>query len=194
MDLFAYTQIDKFDKIAKDNGIEVPRLRGYRLMKDEEPGSLEYIKHFMKNSEVTACKLLCSSDPFWCSNPDYYEHSSKTDSILRYYLIEEVDEDGCSNYVGIRWDRIHGRKRKILKFEIKKQKRRIQKQYDMWNKYAGREDVLYIHSRIGGGNWKRYGGDELTKMPWFLDKVDDCFDETYCDIYALIKPEGSEQK
>lgn len=186
MDLFAYTQIDKLDKIAKDNGIEVPRLRGYRMMKDEEPVSSEDTKYIMEKSEVTVCKLLCSSDPFWCSNPDYYEYSSKTDLILRHYLIEEVDEDGCSNYVGIRWDRIHGRKRKIVKFEIKKQKRKIREQLDMWNKYVGREDVLCIHARIGGGNWKYYGGDELTKMSWFLDKVDDCFDETYCDIYALI--------
>lgn len=187
MDLFAYTQIDKFDKIAKDNGIEVPRLRGYRLMKDEEAASPEDIKYIMKKSEITVCRCLCCSDPLWSSNPDFYEYSGKTDLILRRYLIEEVDEDGCSNYVGIRWDRIHGRKRKILKFEIKKQKRKIQEQLDMWNKYIGRDDVLCIHSRIGGNNWKYYGGDELTKMPWFLDKVDDCFDETYCDIYALIR-------
>ena len=56
----------------------------------------------------------------------------------------------------------------------------------MWNKYAGNENVLYIHSRIGGPNWNSYNGNELTKLPWFLDKVDDFFDDTYCDIYAHI--------
>ena len=56
----------------------------------------------------------------------------------------------------------------------------------MWNKYAGKENVLYIHSRIGGGNWDYYGGNELSKQPWFLEKVDDCYDDTYCDIYAKI--------
>lgn len=32
MDLFAYTQIEDLEEIAKENGIECPRLRGYRLM------------------------------------------------------------------------------------------------------------------------------------------------------------------
>ena len=31
MDLYAYSQIDKLEKIAKENNIKVPRLRGYRL-------------------------------------------------------------------------------------------------------------------------------------------------------------------
>lgn len=59
----------------------------------------------------------------------------------------------------------------------------------MWNKYAGREDVLYIHSRMGGGNWKYWNADkrtELMNQPWFLGRVDDCFDSTYCDFYAKI--------
>ena len=37
MDLGAYIQIDELDKVAKVNGISIPRLRGYRLMKDEKP-------------------------------------------------------------------------------------------------------------------------------------------------------------
>ena len=36
MDLGAYSQIDDLNEIAKENNIEVPRLRGYRLMKNEE--------------------------------------------------------------------------------------------------------------------------------------------------------------
>ena len=36
MDLGAYAQIKDIEKIAKENGIVVPRLRGYRLMKNEE--------------------------------------------------------------------------------------------------------------------------------------------------------------
>ena len=87
----------------------------------------------------------------------------------------------------IRWDRIHGKKRKILKFEIKKKQRRILKQFEIFNKYVGRDDVLYIHARIGGGNWDYFGGPELAKQPWFIEKVDDSFDSTYCDIYASIK-------
>lgn len=58
----------------------------------------------------------------------------------------------------------------------------------MWNKYAGQGDVLYIHSRMGGNNWKSFEGKvELTHQPWFLDRVDDAFDSTYCDFYVRIK-------
>ena len=34
MDLGAYAQIGRLEKIAANNGIYIPRLRGYRLMKD----------------------------------------------------------------------------------------------------------------------------------------------------------------
>jgi hypothetical protein len=181
MDLYAYAQIGDLEQIAKDNGIEVPRLRGYRLMKNEEPISIDEI---MKGVEIEAVKDLCEAKPFWSANPNSYVYDSKTHFIYDHFLIKEGDE-----YVGIRWDRIHGKKRKILKSEIKKVKHKIKKQYDMWNKYVGREDVLYIHSRIGGSNWDYFGGNELITKPWFLDKVDDYWDGTYCDIYALIKRE-----
>ena len=187
MDLAAFVQIDDLDAIAKANGIEVPRLRGYRLMKDEQPVSLEELKALMKDCEVQVCEDLCCSVPFWSARSSCHRFSQQTDYIRKYFLIQEVDEKGYNRYVGIRWDRIHGKKRKILKFAIKKQNKRIQKQFDVWNKYAGKEGVLYIHSRIGGRNWDYYGGDELSAKPWFLEKVDDWFDSTYCDIYAVVK-------
>lgn len=189
MDLFAYSQIDNLDKIAKDNGIEVPRLRGYRLMKDEEPVSKKDIEEMMKEGEIYVAKKLCTANPFWSCKSRCYSYDPYTDYLKKYYLIKNLNKDGHEEYIGIRWNRIHGWKRKVLKFAIKKYKRKIKKQYDMWNKYVGREDVLYIHSRIGGGNWNAYGGNELLKQPWFLDKVDDYFDSTYCDIYAKIKVE-----
>lgn len=187
MDLAAYAQIEDLHEIAKANGIEVPRLRGYRLMKDEEPVSAEELNKLMKDCEVQVCENLCCSIPFWSSKTNCRLFSSRTNYIRDYFLTQAVDEKGYKRYVGIRWDRIHGKKRKILKFAIKKQNKKIQKQFKVWNKYAGKEDVLYIHSRIGGKNWSHYGGDELATLPWFLEKVDDWFDGTYCDIYAVIK-------
>ena len=187
MDLTAYMQIDDLEKIAKDNNIEVPRLRGYRLMKDEEPVSVEEMKKIIKDYEIMVCENLCCSSPFWNGNTNCSELSLRTDYLRKHYLIFTINEEGYKEYTGIRWGRIHGWKRKVLKFEIKKKTRKIRKQYEMWNKYAGKENVLYIHARIGGDNWDCFGGDELVKKPWFLDKVDDCFDDTYCDIYASIK-------
>ena len=37
MDLGAYAQIEDLEKVMEDNGIDIPRLRGLRLMKDETP-------------------------------------------------------------------------------------------------------------------------------------------------------------
>ena len=184
MDLGAYVQIDDLDKIAKDNNIVVPRLRGYRLMKDEELVPQKEIDNEMKDCEVDVCKSLCCSKPFWSINPSFFTFDPWTDEIEKYYMVTQKEYPW---YTDIRWDRIHGWKRKVLKFALKKRKRIIQKQYDMWNKYAGQENVLMIHARIGGKNWDYYGGNELMKQPWFLDKVDDCWDNTYCDIYASIK-------
>lgn len=184
MDLGAYMQIADLNKIAKENGIEIPRLRGYRLMKDEEHMSLEEIKEMKKHATVEIVEALCCSKPFWSSNPEYIIYNTYTDRLRRYFLIK--DKDG--NYVDIRWDRIHGKKRKILKYAIKKKERKIQDQYDVWNRYAGKEGILYIHSRMGGKNWEAYNEkDSILKQPWFLERVDDWWDSTYCDFYARIK-------
>lgn len=190
MDLGAYAQIETLDKIAKDNEIDVPRLRGYRLMKNEEPLSKQEIDDMKKDCAISVCEDLCEAKPFWSNRPWCYESSSDTDHIKDRYLIKNPDEDerGYQKYIGIRWDKIHGWKRKRLKFEIKKQQKEIQRQWNMWNKYAGKEGILYIHARIGGNNWKDYGMKaKLTEQPWYLERVDDSFDSTYCDIYAKVK-------
>ena len=59
-------------------------------------------------------------------------------------------------------------------------------QYTVFNRYAGKQGVLYIHARIGGYNWCPYGGKDLAKQDWFIEKVDDAIDSTYCDIYARV--------
>lgn len=173
MDLGAYVQIEDLHEIAKKNGIEVPRLRGYRLMKDEEP--ITSIDEFYSNIELSVCKDLCCSIPFWSAHADCFEWSRYTDYIVEYYTNESSP----------RWDRIHGWKRRVLKTEIHNLRKRVKKQMDTFNKYVGREDILYIHARIGGGNWSSYY-DKVVTQPWFIEKVDDCYDSTYCDIYAKI--------
>lgn len=181
MDLGAYAQINYLDEIMKANGIEVPRLRGLRLMKDEEPTTKEQLDEILHSEYEYAVKNLCDSEPFWNPNSNLHTLNPWTDYLKQYYLTKDGD---------IRWDRIHGWKRKILKFELKKRKRAVLKQYETFNKYVGRDDVLYIHARIGGNNWTYFGGPEkVATQPWFLEKVDDSFDSTYCDIYARINLE-----
>ena len=36
MDLYAYSQIDKYKKYLEENNIGIPRLRGLRLMKEQK--------------------------------------------------------------------------------------------------------------------------------------------------------------
>lgn len=186
MDLYAYSQIEneEIKRIVKANGIEVPRLRGYRLMKDEEPVTKDSIKGNIDCAIVDVVEWLCRTEPIWNVNDPGRLYSSSTDRKCQYYLTKDDQKD--YDYSGIRWDRIHGKKRKILKFEIKKAKKKVLDQFNTWNKYAGRDNVLYIHARIGGNNWNFYGGFELARQPWFIEKVDDSFDNTYCDIYVKI--------
>ena len=177
MDLWAYGNIGNLDELAKKNGIDCPRLRGYRLMKDEEPID---IREFLVENKVEydCADYLCRTSPFWDPNAGCSNFCPETDLIAKYY----TDKQNKT----IRWDRIHGWKRRVLKTYIHNTVAVFKKQYEAWNRYVGRDDILYIHARIGGGNWSYYW-KQVVYQPWFIEKVDDGFDSTYCDIYARIK-------
>lgn len=181
MDLGAYAQIEDLENIAKDNGIEVPRLRGYRLMKKES--KIDYSDMF-DGVDISCVENLCEAQPFWSNNPECWELSGYTD-YLKHFFIEYDKKENIP--IKVRWNRIHGWKRKRLKLMIHNKKKAIKTQYDIWNKYVGRDDILYIHARIGGGNWPLYH-KYVDDKEWFIEKVDDAYDSTYCDIYAKIKP------
>ena len=188
MDFGAYRQIPDLDQIMKDNGIDVPRLRGLRLMKDEKPLTKAEREEVIKDDILWNIQGLIRGCPKWDWNSSIHEYSSETDALCDYYLWYDIDEYGHHNYVDICWDRIHGKKRKACKYVIKKVKKRVKEQFDMWDKYAGRDDVLYIHARLGSGNWGGYDCDKIVKgQSWYLDHCEDHFDCTYVDIYAKIK-------
>ena len=178
MDLGAYAKIEDLTPLMRKNGIEVPRLRGLRLMKDEKQTDMENFDHGI---EIDCLENLCESIPPWTpySNLKCYNH--RNDKKFKRYTYY----DGDSNQIN--WKRIHGKRKKILKTYIHNEKKRYERQYTTFNKYCGQDGVLYIHARIGGNNWNNYDGPEIAKQPWFIEKVDDAFDNTYCDIYARIK-------
>lgn len=196
MDLGAYEQIEKIEAIAKANGIEVPRLRGYRLMFEENHVSSDVIEKIASDFEFEVLDRGVCSIPRFYPNSYISDFSPVTMQMRKKYLIienvTELDSDGeeysYKRISGFRWNLVHGKRRKAMKFAVKKARKSVLKQYEAFNKYAGRNDVLYIHARIGGPNWSRYNGAELARKPWFLEKVDDYFDNTYCDIYAKIDP------
>ena len=185
MDLFAYCQIADLEYIAQTNGIEVPRLRGYRLMSEEQFLTREDITEAAHGIEMHIYESACCSIPRFRPDSGASEFSRRTRAIEKKYLVKEtvVDTRGDgSEYsrekvVGFRWNLLHGKNRKAVKFAIKKRRKMVVEQLQTFNKYVGRNDVLYIHARIGGSNWGYYGGNEIAKQPWFLEKVDDYFDE-----------------
>ena len=184
MDIGAYAQIDDLAPIMEKNGIEIPRLRGLRLMKNETAISKEKIEKEIKTQWLWACESACRSD--FIHDADSSEYSDRTDALVKKYII--FDAEGQP--IGIKWNVLHGKKRKLFKYELKVTRRSMEKQYDTFNKYCGHDGVLYIHARLGGLNWIDHKCKELEKQPWFIEKVDDSYDGTYCDIYARIKKEG----
>ena len=185
MDLGAYRQIEDWDALMKANHIDIPRLRGLRYMATEERIPDEAITQRAKWIGLWNCEGTLRQPHGIITYRDLavHEYSSNTNKkINKHFIFEEGD----FSPVDVNWSTTHGRLRKIFKYKLKQARKRVDKEAGTFNKYVGRRDVLYIHARIGGNNWKWYGGDEIAKQPWFLEKVDDAFDSTYCDIYAQI--------
>ena len=152
-------------------------------MKQETPVTKESMKEDAYSIGLWRCKCLCMN---FFADDGWIEMSERTDRIIEKYM----ETDGRMT-TGIKWDKVHGKKRKMFKWELRKAKRSVEEQMKIFNKYCG-QDVLYIHARIGGNNWNYYDGESLRKEPWFFEKVDDAFDNTYCDIYAKINGENDE--
>lgn len=202
MDLYAFAQMGRFTELMERNQIDIPRLRGVRWMGEEEIISNEEIQDDIASNSAWVLEQAVTSTPRFALHPLWHEYSGYTDRLKRYYLVEDVREErfvysatGKEEtilnrvVVGARWDRIHGKSRKNLKYMLKKRERAVRSQAAMHNKYVGRKDVLKIHARIGGKNWVNYDAHlTVEKQPWFLEKVDDSFDRTYCDIYVRIDP------
>lgn len=174
MDLYAYTQIEVLEGILKNQNIDVPRLRGLRLMKEEELISQQSINKMIHEEELNIVTRIVEQDCL-------HMWSSRKDDTKNNILIRNKDRE----VIGYHWDKIHGRKRKWIKFEIKKAKKNYQKQYDLFNSFVGK-DVLYVHARIGGGNWSWCKGWKLTEHKDYLGHCDDAWDSTYCDLYFKI--------
>ena len=182
MDIGAYLGIGCLDELAKKNNIDVPRLRGYRLMVNEKP--VDY-KEFLAGVEKDAIYYLC--EQHWGEPYTIWEGPNFDKYIKNYKWWWKPETAEGYREPEIRWDRLKGKRKRMFKTEVKNRLRDYKKQYEVWNRYCGRDDILYIHSRIGGGNWPYYYQAVIDK-PWFIEKVDDAWDCTYCDIYAKIQP------
>lgn len=182
MDLYAYSQIENLEPILEACNLDIPRLRGLRLMKFSEPTSQEDIDKSIKSAKVSAVKdwLQQHAWNFWCG----WKEDKKHPAFI--YGYEDWDtEHKCRDVVDYDFSKVHGKDRKILKFEFKKIAKAYSTEYGLFNKFAGK-DVLYVHARAGGGNRGWCKTNDLRSHPLYLADCDDAFDETYCDFYFDI--------
>lgn len=185
MDLFAYTQIDNLHDILSSTGIDIPRLRGLRLMLEENPVPDTDIAEAIHDEQMYVAERVIRSIPKWSTNSDTTRYGWETDRACRKYLV--YGDDGRAT--AIRWELIHGQHRRNMKHAMKIAKRRVLESFGTFNRYAGRDDILCVHARIGGRNWGYFNeGGAVSGSDAFIEKVDDMFDDTYCDIYLRIDP------
>lgn len=179
MDLGAYVQIGNLSKLAKLNNINVARLRGYRYMKyEDKPIDID---EEIKNLNKYIVEDLVTSIPAWSINSSIREWNSETGNKMRKFYDDKNER--------IKWENIHGKHRKNLKYVLKIKKLEVKEQFNIFNKYLGREDILYIHARLGSRNWSGIHYWDYKKEPWYINGIDDSFDDSYCDIYAKIDPD-----
>ena len=173
MDLYAYSKIEDLGKILEVNKIDIPRLRGLRLMKEDEKVSEKEIQEMIENEKKQAVInwLQQHSENVWDSRYEKKRHKAFI------YGINEWGERGPVDYD---FSKIHGKDRKFLKYKFKKIEKAYREQYEMFNSFVGK-DVLMVHARQGGWNRPYYPID--TTHPMYLCDVDDAWDCTYCDIY-----------
>lgn len=165
MDLYAYSQIEDLKYLLERMNIDIPRLRGLRLMKEEEAMSEEEIKEAIKIGLIN-----------WL---DWNDNRGYKSALI--YDKENIPVDADLS-------RLHGKKKKRARLEEKHITKRYRECMELFNRYVG-QDILYVHARIGGGNRLYYTSYwKLIKThPLYLADVDDCVDPTYCDIYFKLK-------
>ena len=173
MDLYAYSKIDELRKLLDDNNIEIDRLRGLRLMKDESLVTDDEIKGI-----IDSIWLFRAKD--WLQQHTLRTWSSDKAGRKHEAFVFAKDDLGGKTVVAIDLSKVHGSDKKRLKLWRKAISKHVISQYSLFNRFVGK-NVLYVHARQGGGNRAWYPID--TKHPMYLADVDDCFDSTYCDIY-----------
>lgn len=177
MDLYAFSKIDDYATLLKENGIDICRLRGIRCMGDEEPQDEESTKRYISEKSLDIVRDIArkTGNSRWFI-PLCWSHDCKTDKRVYKWT-----KDGF-----IHWEHINGRRRKAIKYLIKKAKRNVKTFDELFNKYVGRADVFMVHTKTGSDSWVHF---DYTGEPWCLGQVDDLWDETYQYVFVKVNVE-----
>lgn len=160
------------DLIVEVTGVPLLPIQDARIMKNEEsPYDEDYIQHVIGRNEVAIVEHLIMSR--WSSRPK----KKLLRSVKLMYKYIDYDKLIKTNN-GIKWENLHGKKRKIAKYKIKKLRREIRKKYDTYNKYVGRDDVLYFHTIVDTNQY-----NELRHSQSYIEDIPDWYDPRYKDMY-----------
>ena len=190
MDIYGYSQIEDLKELLDINNIEIARLRGIRLMREQSAVPLNDINEAVEKMKLyNAVQWLRQRAwDYWCSWRSERKHPA-----FIYKKVYDVHDMKCvKKIVSIDYRKMNRKDRNAIKLKSKADEKRIRTNFEMFNSYVGK-DVLYVHARQGGGNRLYYPID--TKHPMYLSDCDDFYDSTYCDIYYdLTKGVKNEQK
>lgn len=168
--------------VFETTGVMIPGISAIRVMKEESKISLEEVIKIIKEQEVMIVEDLLSSYPRWTIQP-YYIRSKNKEKYVHKYIHSGEEE------MYVRWDRIHGKHRKIAKFECKKREKKVKKAADVFNKYVGRNDVICVYTYLP----KRSDKEEWIKLikseTSFLEISTDYNYPCIYDIYLKVDPE-----
>lgn len=103
MDIGAYAKINDLSTILDSTGINIPRLRGLRLMAMEERITEEEIKEMTASAEVDAVEDLVRACPPWSVNSDCHSYCRRTDDNLKRFLVYTKNENGYERPTAVRW-------------------------------------------------------------------------------------------
>lgn len=78
MDIGAYAKINDLSTILDSTGINIPRLRGLRLMAMEERITEEEIKEMTASAEADAVEDLVRACPPWSVNSDCHSYCRRS--------------------------------------------------------------------------------------------------------------------
>lgn len=166
--------------------IMIPMIKSVFIMVEEKKIPLSMIDHNMKEQEVLIIDSLLSSQPRWTLHPYFTIPKNKEKYVHKY-----IYWDSKGEYV--RWNQIHGKHRKIARFECKKERKRISEMILAFNHFAGRNDVICI--RVESRDFKKKE-EYISKIktsesflqinPNYNSKL---FDSTIQDIYLKVDPE-----
>lgn len=115
------------------------------------------IQGIIDEEEVLIVEELLNRYPSWSSNPFAMTPiSANHRKCIQQYI--KNTENGSK----VDWSKIHGKHRKLAKFQCKKASRRIRYNMKFFNEFAGREDVIYIFARMDK-KWMDTHRDELSE-------------------------------